>query len=42
MSIYDNITFGVKLYENLNQHDMNERVEWALKKPRCGTRSKTS
>jgi phosphate transport system ATP-binding protein len=32
MSIYDNITFGVKLYENLNQHDMNERVEWALKK----------
>jgi len=32
MSIQDNITFGVKLYENLNQHDMNERVEWALKK----------
>jgi len=32
MSIHDNITFGVKLYENLNQHDMNERVEWALKK----------
>ncbi|OIR17804.1 phosphate import ATP-binding protein PstB [mine drainage metagenome] len=32
MSIYDNITFGVKLYENLNQHDMNDRVEWALKK----------
>jgi len=32
MSIYDNITFGVKLYENLNQHDMGERVEWALKK----------
>jgi phosphate transport system ATP-binding protein len=32
MSIYDNITFGVKLYENLSQHDMSERVEWALKK----------
>ena len=32
MSIYDNITFGVKLYENLGTHDMNERVEWALKK----------
>ncbi|MGA8148950.1 MAG: phosphate ABC transporter ATP-binding protein PstB [Gallionellaceae bacterium] len=32
MSIYDNITFGVKLYENLNRHDMDERVEWALKK----------
>jgi len=32
MSIYDNITFGVKLYETLNQHDMNARVEWALNK----------
>ncbi len=32
MSIYDNITFGVKLYENLNQHEMSERVEWALQK----------
>ena len=32
MSIYDNIAFGVKLYENLSQHDMDERVEWALKK----------
>ncbi len=32
MSIYDNIAFGVKLYENLSQRDMGERVEWALKK----------
>ncbi|MFA6014873.1 MAG: phosphate ABC transporter ATP-binding protein PstB [Gallionellaceae bacterium] len=32
MSIYDNIAFGVKLYESLNTHDMTERVEWALKK----------
>ena len=32
MSIYDNIAFGVKLYENLNKHEMEERVEWALKK----------
>jgi phosphate transport system ATP-binding protein len=32
MSIYDNIAFGVKLYENLNKSDMDERVEWALKK----------
>jgi phosphate transport system ATP-binding protein len=32
MSIYDNIAFGVKLYENLNKHDMDERIEWALKK----------
>jgi phosphate transport system ATP-binding protein len=32
MSIYDNIAFGVKLYENLSRSDMDERVEWALKK----------
>lgn len=32
MSIYDNIAFGVKLYENLSKHEMDERVEWALKK----------
>jgi len=32
MSIYDNITFGVKLYENLSKRDMTDRVEWALRK----------
>ena len=32
MSIYDNISFGVKLYENLSKSDMNDRVEWALRK----------
>ena len=32
MSIYDNITFGVKLYENLKRHEMDDRVEWALRK----------
>ena len=32
MSIYDNIAFGVKLYESLNRHAMDERVEWALNK----------
>ncbi|MBK9160797.1 MAG: phosphate ABC transporter ATP-binding protein PstB [Nitrosomonadales bacterium] len=32
MSIHDNIAFGVKLYENLSKNDMDERVEWALKK----------
>ena len=32
MSIYDNIAVGVKRYQNLNKHDMDERVEWALKK----------
>jgi len=32
MSIYDNIAFGVKLYESLSKAEMDERVEWALKK----------
>ena len=32
MSIYDNIAFGIRLYENLNRADMDERVEWALSK----------
>ncbi|HEY8048129.1 MAG TPA: phosphate ABC transporter ATP-binding protein PstB [Ramlibacter sp.] len=32
MSIYDNIAFGVKLFENLSPADMDERVEWALRK----------
>jgi phosphate transport system ATP-binding protein len=32
MSIYDNIAFGVKLYERLNARQMDERVEWALTK----------
>jgi phosphate transport system ATP-binding protein len=32
MSIYDNVAFGVKLYENLSKVEMDERVEWALKK----------
>jgi len=32
MSIYDNIAFGVRLYERLRRRDMDERVEWALRK----------
>ena len=32
MSIFENIAFGVKLFENLNPADMEERVEWALRK----------
>ena len=32
MSIFDNITFGVKLYECLDKRDMADRVEWALRK----------
>jgi len=31
MSIYDNIAFGVSLYENLGQREMDERVETALR-----------
>lgn len=32
MSIYDNVAFGVRLYENLSKGDMDARVEWALTK----------
>jgi phosphate transport system ATP-binding protein len=32
MSIYDNIAFGVRLFENLPRVEMDERVEWALRK----------
>lgn len=32
MSIYDNVAFGVRLYERLNKAELDERVEWALKK----------
>jgi phosphate transport system ATP-binding protein len=30
MSIYDNISFGVKLHERLSKSAMDERVEWSL------------
>ena len=30
MSIYENIAFGVRLYERLSRSDMDDRVEWAL------------
>ncbi|WPM84791.1 phosphate ABC transporter ATP-binding protein PstB [Apirhabdus apintestini] len=30
MSIYDNIAFGVRLFEKLSRADMDERVQWAL------------
>src|SRR5690606_28318372 len=32
MSIRDNIAFGVSMHERLSRADMDERVEWALKK----------
>ena len=40
MSIYDNIAFGVKLYESLGKNEMDERVEWALKKAALWTEAK--
>ena len=30
MTIYDNISFGVKLHERLSRSQMEERVEWSL------------
>lgn len=32
MSIFNNIAFGVSLYEKLNRSQMAERVEWSLQK----------
>jgi phosphate transport system ATP-binding protein len=32
MSIYENIAFGVALYEKLPRSEMDDRVEWALNK----------
>ena len=32
MTIYENIAFGVRLYEKMAKSEMDERVEWALRK----------
>ncbi|TXI18708.1 MAG: phosphate ABC transporter ATP-binding protein PstB [Nitrosomonas sp.] len=32
MSVFENVAFGVKLYETLNRNELTERVEWALEK----------
>jgi phosphate transport system ATP-binding protein len=40
MSIYDNIAFGVRLFETLPRAEMDERVEWALKKAALWTEVK--
>ena len=40
MTIYDNIAFGVRLYENLSKTEMDERVEWALTKAALWTEVK--
>ncbi len=40
MSIYDNVAFGVKLYEKLSKSDMDDRIEWALQKAALWTEVK--
>ncbi|NCY13055.1 MAG: ATP-binding cassette domain-containing protein, partial [Burkholderiaceae bacterium] len=40
MSIYENIAFGVRLYERLSKAEMDERVEWALNKAALWTEAK--
>ena len=40
MTIYENIAFGVRLYESLSDSDMDERVEWALSKAALWTEVK--
>jgi phosphate transport system ATP-binding protein len=32
MTIYENISFGVKLHEKLSKAQMDERVEWSLRR----------
>ena len=32
MTIFDNIAFGIKLYEKYTRNEMADRVEWALRK----------
>jgi phosphate transport system ATP-binding protein len=40
MSIYENIAFGVRLFEQLGAADMDDRVEWALRKAALWTEVK--
>jgi phosphate transport system ATP-binding protein len=40
MSVHENIAFGVRLYENLSRGEMDERVEWALRKAALWTEVK--
>ncbi len=42
MSIYENIAFGIRLYENLPRAELDGRVEQHCAAARCGTRSRTS
>ena len=38
MSIYENIAFGIRLYERLPKSELDGRVEHALRARRCGKR----
>jgi phosphate transport system ATP-binding protein len=40
MTVYENIAFGVRLYESLPKGEMDERVEWALKQAALWTEVK--
>ena len=40
MSIYDNVAFGVKLYEKLSRAELDDRIEWALNKAALWTEVK--
>jgi phosphate transport system ATP-binding protein len=40
MSIYDNVAFGVRLYESLSKQELDERVEWALQRAALWTEVK--
>ncbi len=42
MSIYENIAFGIRLYEKLSRADMDVASRRRCAAPRCGTRSRTS
>ena len=39
MSIYDNIAFGVRLFEKLSRADMDERVQWGVDQGRIMERN---
>ncbi len=40
MSIFDNVAFGVKLYEQLSKSELEDRVEWALQESALWTEVK--
>ncbi len=43
MTIYENIAFGIRLYEKLSKSELDDRVRAGVAaRARCGTRSRTS